>query len=280
MQLLTTSERTYHSSLPEMISSFWRSRQLIFRMARREVTGRYKGSLLGLAWSFFNPLLMLVIYTFVFSSVFKARWGVSAKETQSEFAVVLFVGMIVHGLFAECINRAPQLIIGNASYVKKILFPLEILPWVAMGAALFHSAISLFVLVALRLVVDAYIPWTALFFPLVLMPLVFAAMGFAWFLAATGVFIRDIGQTTGIFTTVLLFISPVFYPIKALPERFQVILAINPLTFVIEQARDVVVWGKLPDWVGLGVYCLASLIIAWLGFWWFQKTRRGFADVL
>lgn len=249
-------------------------------MVRREVVGRYRGSIMGLAWSFFNPILMLVIYTFVFSTVFKARWGVGGEESQVDFAIILFVGMIMHGLFAECVNRAPQLIIGNSSYVKKVVFPLEVLPWVALGSALFHMVVSLAVLLIVHLTLGAWVPWTALLFPLVLLPLILATMGFAWFLAATGVFVRDIGQTTGIFTTVLLFISPVFYPISALPEKFQLALMINPLTFIIEQARQVLIWGRLPDWSGLGVYSLASVAIAWVGFWWFQKTRKGFADVL
>jgi lipopolysaccharide transport system permease protein len=280
VQTLTTSDRHHPATLPELFSSFWRNRELIFQMARREVVGRYRGSVMGLAWSFFNPILMLVIYTFVFSTVFKARWGVGKEESQVDFAVMLFVGMIVHGLFAECVNRAPQLIIGNTSYVKKVVFPLETLPWVAMGSALFHAAISLVVLLGVQLILAAWLPWTVFLFPLVLLPLIIATMGFAWFLAATGVFVRDIGQTTGIFTTVLLFVSPVFYPITALPEKFQVVLMLNPLTFIIEQARQVLIWGRLPDWAGLGIYSLASLAIAWPGFWWFQKTRRGFADVL
>jgi lipopolysaccharide transport system permease protein len=277
---LTNSDRPHPANFHELFISAWCNRELILQMARREVVGRYRGSVLGLAWSFFNPVLMLVIYTFVFSTVFKARWGGGGNETQVDFAVVLFVGMIVHGLFAECVNRAPQLIIGNTSYVKKVIFPLEILPWVAMGSALFHAAISLVVLLAVQLILAAWLPWTALLLPFVLMPLIFATMGFAWFLAATGVYVRDIGQTTGIFTTVLLFMSPVFYPITALPERFQLVLMLNPLTFIIEQARQVLIWGQSPDWSGLSIYSAISLMIAWIGFWWFQKTRRGFADVL
>lgn len=277
---LITNDRSHITSPYELFASFWRNRQLIYQMARREVVGRYRGSVMGLTWSFFNPILMLVIYTFVFSTVFKARWGVGEDESKVDFAVVLFVGMIVHGLFAECVNRAPQLIIGNTSYVKKVVFPLDTLPWVAMGSALFHMVINLAVLLVVQLVLDARFPWTACLFPLVLLPLIFATMGFAWFLAATGVYVRDIGQITGVFTTVLLFVSPVFYPISALPEKFQLALMLNPLTFIIEQARQVLIWGRLPDWIGLGAYSLASLTIAWVGFWWFQKTRRGFADVL
>jgi lipopolysaccharide transport system permease protein len=263
-----------------MFMSLWLNRRLIWQMTRREVVGRYRGSIMGLAWSFFNPLLMLVVYTFVFSVVFKARWGVVGEESRTDFAILLFVGMIVHGLFAECINRAPCLIISNVNYVKKVVFPLEILPWVTMGSALFYSLISTVVLLLAQLIIKGILPCTCLLFLLVLLPLVFAGMGFAWFLAALGVFVRDIGQITGILTTMLMFMSPVFYPLSALPKVYQGWLQLNPLTLIIEESRKVLVFGCLPDWPSLGIAMLGGLAIAAAGFWWFQKTRKGFADVL
>ncbi len=263
-----------------MFMSLWLNRRLIWQMTRREVVGRYRGSIMGLAWSFFNPLLMLVVYTFVFSVVFKARWGVVGEESRTDFAILLFVGMIVHGLFAECINRAPCLIISNVNYVKKVVFPLEILPWVTMGSALFYSLISTVVLLLAQLIIKGILPCTCLLFLLVLLPLVFAGMGFAWFLAALGVFVRDIGQITGILTTMLMFMSPVFYPLSALPKVYQGWLQLNPLTLIIEESRKVLVFGCLPDWPSLGIAMLGGLAIAAVGFWWFQKTRKGFADVL
>ena len=268
------------TSIAALFTSLWRNRLLILQMSRREVVGRYRGSAMGLAWSFFNPLLLLVVYTFVFSVVFKARWGTDGAESKGEFAILLFVGMIVHGLFAECVNRAPGLILANANYVKKVVFPLEILPWVAMGATLFHAAVSLVVLLLVQLVLSQNLPWTVILLPMILFPLVLVTMGFAWFLAATGVFVRDIAQTTGIFTTVLMFLAPVFYPISNLPQKYQAWLKLNPLTFIIEEARQVLIRGNMPDWGGLGIYCAVSLVLAWMGFWWFQKTRKGFADVL
>jgi lipopolysaccharide transport system permease protein len=260
--------------------SFWNHRYLIWQMTKREVVGRYRGSLMGLAWSLFNPILMLVVYTFVFSVVFKARWGAGGEGSRTDFAIILFVGMIVHGLFAECINRAPGLILSNVNYVKKVVFPLEVLPWVALGSALFHSLVSLLVLLTAFFITNLYIPWTAIFFPLIAVPLILATMGLAWFLAATGVFVRDIGQTTGIITTVLLFLSPVFYPVSALPQKYQTLLMLNPLTFIIEESRQVLIWGRLPDWAGWAIYSAVSAMIAWVGFWWFQRTRKGFADVI
>jgi lipopolysaccharide transport system permease protein len=225
---------------------------------------------------------MLVVYTFFFSVVFKARWGVveGVEESKTQFAVVLFVGMIVHGLFAEVLNRAPTLITNNINYVKRVVFPLEILPVVSLGAALFHGLISLLVLLIAFVTFNHFLYWTIVFIPVVLLPLLIISLGFAWMLASLGVFLRDVGQTIGLFTTVLMFISPVFFPISAMPERFRPIIMANPLTFIIEQAREVLIWGHLPDWQGIAIYTLAAIVTAWLGFIWFQKTRKGFADVL
>ena len=268
------------TSLAALGKSLWRNRQLVAQMTRREVAGRYKGSALGLAWSFFNPVFMLAVYTFVFSVVFKARWGVGGDESKTQFAVVLFVGMIVHGLLAEVLNRAPGLILSNVNYVKKVVFPLEILPVVGMGAALFHSLVSLGVLLIAFALFNGYLHWTAVFTPLVVLPLVILTLGLAWMLASLGVFLRDVGQSIGIVTTVMLFLAPVFYPVTALPEEFRPWLMANPLTFIIEQAREVLIWGRLPNWPGLGLYTLAATAVAWAGYAWFQKTRKGFADVL
>lgn len=269
------------ATLAALTRSLWLNRQLIAQMATREVAGRYKGSALGLAWSFFNPVFMLTVYTFVFSEVFKARWGGSGgEESKTQFAVVLFVGLIVQGLFTEVLNRAPGLILSNVNYVKKVVFPIEILPVIAMGTALFHGLISLCVLLAAFALFNGFLHWTVVFTPLVLLPLIVLSLGLTWMLASLGVFLRDVGQTIGILTTVLMFLSPVFYPITAVPERFRPIIMANPLTFIIEQAREVLIWGHLPNWLGLGIYSIVAFFVAWMGYVWFQKTRKGFADVL
>ncbi|MEI6516167.1 MAG: ABC transporter permease, partial [bacterium] len=199
---------------------------------------------------------------------------------KTEFAIMLFAGLIVLNLFVEVINRAPGLILSNVNYVKKVVFPLEILPVVAMGAALFHCLISLGVLLMAYVVFNGALNWTAVFVPLVLLPLVVLTLGLSWLLASVGVFLRDVGQTVGIITTIMMFLSPVFYPLAAVPGKFQTVILVNPLTFIIEQARGVLILGEFPDWTGLGLYTLAATAIAWAGFAWFQKTRRGFADVL
>ena len=268
------------TSLVALAKSLWRNRQLIVQMTKREVVGRYKGSVMGLAWSFFNPVFMLVVYTFMFSVVFKARWGVGGEDSKALFAVVLFVGMIVHGLFAEVLNRAPSLILSNVNYVKKVVFPIEILPVVSMAAALFHSMISLCVLLIAFVIFSGYLHWTTVFIPLVLLPFVILTLGFAWLLASLGVFLRDVGQVIGIVIMVMMFLAPVFYPVTAVPEQFRPFIMANPLTFIIEQAREVLIWGHLPNWVGLGIYTVAATVVAWAGYALFQKTRKGFADVL
>lgn len=269
------------TSLISLAKSLWRNRQLIMQMSKREVMGRYKGSAMGMAWSFFNPVFMLVVYTFVFSEIFKSRWsGAGANDSKTQFAVLLFVGMIVHGLFAEVLNRAPSLILSNVNYVKKVVFPIEILPIVAMVATLFHSLISIGVLLTAFVLFNGYLHWTIIFFPFVLLPLIILSTGLTWMLASLGVFLRDVGQFIGIITTVLMFLSPVFYPVTAIPERFRPFIMANPLTFIIEQAREVLIWGRFPDLIGLGIYTIAATVIAAAGYAWFQKTRKGFADVL
>jgi lipopolysaccharide transport system permease protein len=276
----TRINRQVHSTSPLLIfKSLWCNRDLIGQMVQREVVGRYRGSLMGLLWSFFNPLLMLLVYTFVFSVVFNARWGEGTGD-RTEFAIILFAGLIVHSLFAECLNRSPGLILSNVNYVKKVVFSLEILPWVAMGSTLFHTAVSVLVLLIFYSAIHASLNLTVIFLPFVLFPLVLLTMGVSWFLASLGVYLRDVGHTVGILTTVLLFMSPIFYPISALPERLRPFLLLNPLTFIIEQTRAVIIWGRMPDWKGLALYFTLSLLVAWMGLYWFQRTRKGFADVL
>ncbi|KVU29933.1 sugar ABC transporter permease [Burkholderia ubonensis] len=257
----------------------WRHRRLIFQMTRREVVGRYRGSMLGLLWSFFNPLLLLTVYTFVFSVIFKARWN-TGSDSKTEFAVVLFVGMIVFQVFSEAVNRAPSLIISNANYVKKVVFPLEVLPVVALLVALFHAGISFCVLLLAMIVLGFKVHITVLYFPLIALPFILFTLGVCWFLASLGVFIQDIGQSIGLVTTVLMFLTPVFYPVSSLPTHYQHIVSMNPLAYVIEQSRNVVIWGTVPNWTGVLSTMVASVAVAVLGYQWFNRTRKGFADVL
>ncbi len=269
----------FPASLHQMVASFWRNRNLIAVLAKREAVGRYHGSVLGLLWSFFHPLLMLVAYTFVFSLVFKARWG-GAEESKTQYALVLFAGLMVFSLVAECLNRAPSLVVHNANYVKKVVFPLDILPWVALGSALFHMAVSFIVWMMFYVLLFGVPPVTALLFPLLLVPVILTVMGLSWFLASLGVYLRDVTHIVGIFTSVLLFLTPIFYPLSLLPPDLARWLRLNPLAFAVEQTRQVLIWGQPLHWSGLALFTAVSLVVAWAGFAWFQRTRQGFADVL
>lgn len=261
-------------------SSFCNNRYLIFQMVKREIHSRYRGSFLGLIWSFINPMLMLTIYTFVFSFVFKIRLEHQVNEDKFAFALSLFSGLIIFNLFSECVSRAPTLIQSNVNYVKKIIFPLEILPWVTLGSALFHAGISLLILVVFLLMTGHSLHWSIVYLPLILLPLILLIIGLSWLLASIGVFIRDIGQFIGLLLTATMFLSPIFYPVSALPESIRDYLFLNPLTFIIDQTRNVVLYSTPPDWLGLCIYYVIAFLIAQAGLFWFEKTRKGFADVL
>lgn len=263
----------------QMVGSLIANKSLLYGLIKREIVGRYRGSILGLLWSFFNPVLMLAVYTFVFSMVFQARW-VGGSGSKVEFAMVLFSGLMAFNLFAENINRSPSLILSNANYVKKVVFPLEILPVVVLGSAGFHFLVSLLVWLTFHLVFLGLPPATVLLLPVAVLPLVLLSLGFSWFLASLGVFLRDVGQIVGVLTMALMYITPIFYPVSVLPVEFQSWMNLNPLTNSIEQVRNVMMWGSGLNWSSWVVEMVLGLMIAWLGFIWFQKTRRGFADVL
>jgi lipopolysaccharide transport system permease protein len=234
---------------------------------------------MGVAWSLFNPLVMLAIYTIVFTVAFKSRWG-TGEESKVSFAIVLFAGQIVHGFFAECLNRAPTLIIGHANYVKKVVFPLEILPWMALCSALLHFAVSLGVLLLFCVLAGMPVQKGVLLLPIVLLPLILVTLGLSWLFASLGVYLRDLSQGMGIVTTVALFLAPVFYPIEGLPQTYRSLIAWNPITIPIIQLRDVILWDKPLDWGLWSVSLAISAAVCYIGYWWFQKSRRGFADVL
>ena len=248
-------------------------------LIRRDVLGRYRGSLLGILWSFFNPILMLAVYTFVFSNVFKTKWTGGGDST-GEFALTLFAGLLVFNFFSECMNRAPGVVLYNANYVKKVVFPLEILPVVATGSALFHALISTAVWLIFYMILSGVPKVTVLLFPIVLLPLILLVLGVSWLLASLGVYLRDVAQVIGILTTALMFLSPLFYPLSSMPQSYQTWFRLNPLTSAIEQTRDVLVLGRVPDITNIAEHVLIGALLTWIGFAWFQKTRKGFADVL
>jgi lipopolysaccharide transport system permease protein len=249
-------------------------------MTKRDVVGRYRGSIFGLAWAFFNPLVLISIYTFVFGVIFKSSWRGGSEESLGSFSITLFAGLIVFNLFADAVNSAPMLIVSNVNYVKKVIFPLEILSVVNVISCIFHLTISLIVLLFAEVLLLEHIPWTIVLFPLVCFPLVFMTIGISWILSSLGVFIRDVSQFTLLATTVLMFASPLFYNPEKVPHKLKFIIALNPLAIAIDAMRKVAIWGDLPDIFSLICLFFFSIIVFILGFWWFQKMRTGFADVL
>jgi lipopolysaccharide transport system permease protein len=272
--------QSFSTSPQDIIRSLVRSWGLLWTLVQRELASRYKGSALGIVWSFLIPLAMLAIYTVVFSGVFKSRWGGEASESQAEFALILFAGLAVFNFFAECVNRAPGVIVSNPNLVKKVVFPLEILAWVTIASALFNTFVSLIILLLVQAFLDSSLPWTCILFPLIMLPLVLISLGLVWFLSSLSVFIRDIGQVTGLVTTGLLFLSAVFFPASALPDRYRWLVFLNPVAISVEWGRGVLIFGRIPSVDGLAIMTALGIVVAYFGFIWFQKTRKGFADVL
>jgi lipopolysaccharide transport system permease protein len=275
-QLARTRRRPAGPSF--VIASLLANRGIVAKMAKREILDRYRGSVLGLLWSFFHPVAMLAIYTFVFSVVLRTTWPSSGGTL--EYALNLFAGLIVFSLFAEPVTRAPSLILQNANLVKKVVFPLEVIPWVAMASSAFHAIVSYAVLLAAAWIVTGRLHPAAFLVPVLVLPVILLALGLAWFLASMGVFLRDLAHTVGLAVTALMFVSPVFYPLAAIPEAARRVLALNPLAPLIEQARAMALLGTMPDaahWLGL---LAASVLAAWAGLWWFMRTKHAFADVV
>lgn len=264
-----------------MLRNLWRHRELLVRLTAQEAVQRYRGSYLGVVWSVITPILMLSVYAFVFSIVFQARWGELAGTPRSgEFALTLFAGLIPFGVFAEVVNRAPSIVLSMPNYVKKVVFPLEILPVVAVGSAVVHSLISGAILLLGSLLFLGYVSPTVVLLPLAYLPLVFLTLGLGWFLASLGVYVRDIGQAIGLVTQALFFLSPIFYPVSAVPEHLRFILYANPLTAILTGFRRTMLWGAAPLWGTWAGLTLGTAVVALLGYAWFMQTKKGFADVI
>ena len=275
-----TSAQTHPCGLASMFEGLWTHRQLLWQLTRRDVEGRYRGSFVGLLWSFFNPLIMLTVYTLVFGVIANGGKGDLSAAGVTKFAIELFAGLIVFNFFSECVNRAPSLVLSNVNYVKKVIFPLETLTWTAVAAALFHACISLSALSILYAFVHAQLHWTLVFFPAILIPVALFAAGFTFFLSGLGVYLRDVSQAVPIFNMLVMFLSPIFYPITGAPRPLRPFFYLNPISFPIEQLRAVALRGEFPNWTSLSAYAAVSVAAAWAGYWWFQKRRRGFADVI
>ncbi len=273
------TQHQHSTSLVHLLHSVISHRELIWNMTRRSIAGRYRGSLFGFLWSFINPLLMLAIYTFAFSVVFQAKWGLE-NESHLDFALILFASLTVFNLFGDLLREAPVIILGQSNFVKKVVFPLEILPVISLATAAVNSVISLGIFIMIYGAVHMTLHWTMIFLPVVIFPLALIGLGLSYFIASIGVFFRDLGHLMGHVVTILLFTSPVFFSIERIPEKFRIIMMLNPVAYILESARLVMVYGRLPEWEILAAYSVGGLVLLLAGYWWFQKTRKGFADVI
>jgi lipopolysaccharide transport system permease protein len=249
-------------------------------LVRNEILARYSKTMLGVIWSLINPLVMILIYSVVFGMIFEVRFGRSAGITEIPYGIVLFSGLLLHVFLAETLLRAQGIILDNSNYVKRVIFPLEILPLSILLANVIQAGVALLVLMAVILIAGFPIPLTALLLPVVWAPLVLITLGLAMIVASLGVFVRDISQVLGFLMTILLFGSSILFPADMLPEALRPWLLLNPLTIIVDQTRAVLLWGELPDWRLLGYHAVVSAAVAWIGCWWFLRTRRGFADVM
>lgn len=263
-----------------LIRRLWQQRALIGQMARRDIQSRYRGSVLGMLWSLATPLTLLAVYTFVFGYVFQAKWPERQSDGLGSLAMILFCGLIPYTIFAECLGRAGTLVVSNPNFVKKVVFPLEMLPVMAMISALYQAGISLLVLFAADLILSRHLSLTLPLLPVVVLPLVCLTLGFCWFAASLGVFIRDIPQAIGVCLQILFFATPIFYPLSAIPARLRGIVSLNPLAPVIQDVRRVALWDEWPNWGLFGWELAAALVCMMAGYAWFMRTRRAFADVL
>lgn len=262
-----------------MLKYFLKNKTLILKLAKRDIDSKYKGSFIGGFWAVVNPVIMLCVYSFVFSEVFKAKWG-SLEGGKGTFAVVLFAGLIIFNFLAECLSRGPTLFTSNVNYVKKVVFPLGCLPFSIFLSAVFNFFISFIILLIAQLIVFNSVPWTILFFPLLLIPLFLIGFSLIVIFSTIGVYFRDIAQAVPIMITFLMFLSPIFYPLSAIPKIFQDVMIYNPLAFLIENTRDVLIFGKNMSIESYSILYISSIIFYIIAMKIFQKAKKGFADVL
>jgi len=255
-----------------------RNKGIVLQFIKRETISRYKGSFLGFMWSILTPLFMLVVYTFVFGEIFQAKWNMQSNRV--EFAMIVFCGITTYNIFAEVIARSPSLIIQNTNYVKKVVFPLEVFPIIATGTALVNASINYALLIVFILFVTGGLSWTVLLLPFALLPVVLFTTGLSWGLSALGVYVRDISHVIGICVQALMLLSPIFYSIDIIPDRFLWFYYANPITYFVEDMRSILIWGEIPR---VNVYLIELLFAAVFfvaGLIWFRKTKQGFADVV
>ncbi len=262
-----------------MLKTLYVNGYLLRQLVKKDIRQRYQGSVLGVLWSLLVPVLMLVIYTFIFSEVFQAKWSIDTADTY-QFALMLFCGLSTFNLIGEVMNRSTTLIQSNANYVKKVIFPLEILPVVLVLSALFHCVVSFGILIAARFLLYHSISSTLYLLLPAMLPLVVLAVGIGLFIAAISVYLKDVGNVISVLVTVLMYLSPVFFPLNAVPKEFRIICEMNPITYMIENIRNIVLYEVSINAVFFAISCAAAFAVFFIGYAVFMRTKEGFADVI
>src|ERR687884_927 len=251
---------------------------LIMSLTRREIAARYKGSVLGIIWAVVTPVVTIATFTLIFAGIFGARFGVSG--TGWEFALYLFCGVLPWTAFQEAVQISSQKIVSQANLVKRVVFPLEILPVAQSLASLANQLFGTVALLVLALVIQRTLHPTILWMPVLIVPQLLLTLGAAWLVASLGVFLRDIVQGVALFLMVWMYLTPIIYPESIVPERFKPFINANPFTPLIRSYRNIMLEGAQPDWRGLAYFTGFALIVFIFGYWWFARTRKNFADVI
>jgi len=262
-----------------MFKSLFQNRYLLGQLVKKDIEQKYKGSVLGILWSIIVPILMLIIYTFVFSEIFQAKWDIDTSD-KYQFALVLFCGLSAFNLVGEVMNRSTVLIASNTNYVKKVIFPLELFPVVISLSSLFNCIINFIILVIARLILQKCISPTLYLIILAMFPLLILSIGLGLFISAISVYLKDVGNVISVVVTILMYISPVFFPLSSVPENFRVICELNPMTYIIENFRRVVLYDQYLNWNFYFLSLAIAFMVFLLGKIIFMRAKEGFADVL
>jgi lipopolysaccharide transport system permease protein len=262
-----------------MVAGLWGRRDLIWQFTHRAIELRHRGSRLGAFWALLNPLSMLALYFFIFGYIYDTRFGQLAGETKYDFSLALFLGLSLFHVFTETLSAAPSVILTNPNFVKKVVFPLEVLPVAQLGAAAFHLSVSVGLVLFGSIFGTAGLTWSVLWLPVLVLPLFMLSLGIGWLLSAVGVFLRDIGQITPFAATMLLFASAVMYPPSKIPAGFEW-LRYNPLLQIVDLARRVVLWHEPIAWDKLGYIYACAIVVFAVGATFFALLRKSFAEVI
>lgn len=266
-------------TIKDYLLSPLKNKDLLLALSLREIQSRYKGSILSSAWLVLTPFLMLFVYVFVFGTVLQSKWG-DGSHNNSEFALILFLGLILFNFFSDCLNRSTLLIVSNENYVKKVVFPLEIIPLSLILSCLVQMFVGFFIWLVWYFISFGVIQYYGIYTIFVILPFIILVLAIVIFLSALSVYIRDLNQIVGLITTGLMFLSPLFFPIDRIPENFQIIVRLNPISVPIESIREMLYWGVEPNWQYIAIYSFVSIFSLFISIAFFNKLRDGFSDVL